>query len=144
LSQQVSEIIVRQDFAVSAERVFDALADQDAMGRWMHAKISVRSRGEDGLVGTVRRIQLGPASFDEQIVDAERPVRVAYQISSPVPLLVKHRGELQVEALGPRQARVTWRVVLQLAPDAVGVLVRPLLARVLRKALARLARQLAG
>jgi len=138
----VSDIILRQDFTVSADRVFDALADQDAMGSWMGAKISVPSRGEDGLVGTVRRVHLGPVGFDEQIIEAERPTRIVYQISSPVPLLVKHRGEIQVEAVGDRQSRVTWRVELKLQPDVVGAFVRPVLSMALSAALKRLAAHL--
>lgn len=144
LQWRVSDIILRQDFAVSAERVFDALADQDNMGSWMGAKITVPVRSEGGLVGTVRRVHAGVITFDERIVEAERPRSIAYQISSPVPLLAKHRGEIEVESLGPRSARVTWTITLQLRPGFVGAPVRGVLSLLIRRALKRLAAQLAS
>jgi uncharacterized protein YndB with AHSA1/START domain len=139
---RVSELRLQQDFPVSAERLYDALADQEGMSAWMGSKITVRERGASGLVGTVRRIHLGPASFDERIVEAQRPSRIVYRICSPVPLLAHHRGELQIEALGERASRVTWRVELALRPSFVGAPVRAGLGLVLRVALERLARRL--
>jgi uncharacterized protein YndB with AHSA1/START domain len=138
----VSQINLSQDFDVSAERVYDALADQDGMSAWLGGKISVPVRVNGGLVGTVRRIHVGPASFDEQIVEAERPHLIAYTISSPVPLLVKHRGELRVSSLDARRSRVTWQVELVLAPEVLGLGVRPLLSLVLGAGLKRLAAKL--
>ena len=140
--QPVSKINLSQDFEVSAERVYDALADQDGMSAWMGGKITVPVRSEGGLVGTVRRIHLGPASFDERIVEAERPSLIAYTISSPVPLLARHRGEIRVLPLDARRSRVTWQVELVLKPAFVGAGVRPLLSRLLGAGLKRLAAKL--
>jgi hypothetical protein len=138
----VRQLILRQDFEVSAERVYDALADQDGMSAWMGGKISVPVRGEGGLVGTVRRIHIGSASFDERIVEAQRPSLIAYIICSPVPLLVKHRGELRVESLSARRSRVTWQIDLVLRSALVAAVVRPMLTFALGGALKRLASKL--
>jgi uncharacterized protein YndB with AHSA1/START domain len=139
----VGQITVVHDFAASAERVFEALADQERMGSWMGAQISVPTRGKDGLVGTVRRIHLGPTSFDERIVECEPPRFIAYQIVTRVPLLQRHRGEMRLEPQGQGHTRLTWHIVLELKPAFVGALVLVPLELTVKRALARLARSFA-
>ncbi|MEY4511545.1 MAG: Polyketide cyclase / dehydrase and lipid transport [Pseudomonadota bacterium] len=138
----MSQINLSQDFAVPAERVYDALADQDGMSAWMGSKISVPVRGEGGLVGTVRRIHAGPVSFDERIVEAQRPSLIAYTICSPMPLLVKHRGELRIAPIDARRSRVTWQVELVMKSAIVGAAIRGVLTLALGAALKRLAAKL--
>lgn len=140
----MAEITLVQDFAVPAERVYAALADQDRMGDWMRAQISVPTRGKDGLVGTVRRIHLGPTSFDERIVACEPPRFIAYQIVTPLPLLQSHRGEMRIEPHGQGHARLTWSILLDMRPAFVGTLVRGALALMLKRGLGRLARSIAS
>lgn len=108
----------------------------------MGSKISVPVRGTDGLVGTVRRIHVGPASFDERIVEAQRPTLIAYTICSPMPLLVKHRGELRVAPLDARRSRVTWDIELVMKSALVGAVMKPVLTLALGAALKRLAARL--
>jgi uncharacterized protein YndB with AHSA1/START domain len=136
------QIILHQTFQASAERVFDALGDQDNMASWLGGKITVPVRGEVGLVGTVRRIHLGPLFFDERILEAERPRYIAYQIVSEVAWLVRHHGELRIESIAPEQTRVTWRVLLELKTPLIGMLARATLSVVLAIGLKRLARKL--
>jgi len=131
-----------QEFAVSADKLFAAIADQDGMSAWMGAKISVPVRGKDGLVGTVRRVHLGPVSFDERIVEAEAPRFLAYQICSAMPLLQHHRGELRVESLGEGRSRLTWHIVLQLKPSFISPLVAGPLGLTIKQALKRLSGRL--
>lgn len=136
----VSELTLVQDFHAPAERVFLALADQERMGEWMRAKISVPVRGPNGLVGTVRRIHVGLRSLDERIVECEAPRFIAYEIVTPVPLLRRHRGEVRVESLDAARSRVRWRVVMDFEPRFVGGLVVAVLRAVMGRALARLAK----
>jgi uncharacterized protein YndB with AHSA1/START domain len=138
----VREITVTHDFAAPVERVFAALADQDGMGAWMRARISVPTRGADGLVGTVRRIHLGPTSFDERIIACEPPGFIAYQIVTPLPLLRRHRGEMRVEAQGEGRTRLTWHIVMELEPAIIGALVLKPLGLTLKRGLTRLSEQL--
>lgn len=138
----VSQINLSQDFDAAAERVYDALADQDGMSAWMGSKISVPVRGADGLVGTVRRIHVGPTSFDERIVEAQRPTLLAYTICSPMPLLVKHRGELRVVPIDARRSRVTWDIELEMKSALVAAAIKPVLTLALGAALKRLAAKL--
>jgi uncharacterized protein YndB with AHSA1/START domain len=138
----MSAIVLQQDFTVPPTRVFDALADQDTMGNWMGGKISVPVRSDTGLVGTVRRIHVGPFSFDERILEAERPSHIAYRIIGTAPWVAHHHGELNVEPLPSERTRVTWRVELELKPALLGMIARRVLSLVLRSGLRRLATQL--
>jgi uncharacterized protein YndB with AHSA1/START domain len=140
----VAAINIVQEFRVSAEQVFDALADQENSGSWMGAKISVAARGEHGLVGTVRRVHLGPTHFEERILEAERPRHIGYAIVSTVPGLVRHRGDVYVQRKGEEQAEVTWRVDMVLRPALLTMIVRALLSFVIARALKRLDRQLSA
>lgn len=138
----MSDVTVHQTFRAPAERVFDALADQDSMAGWMGGKISVPVRGEAGLVGTVRRIHLGPWALDERILEADRPRYIAYRIVSRVPGMARHHGELRIESASATEVRVTWRVALEMKVPVVGMLARQVLKLVLSNGLKRLARNL--
>ncbi|MET0286547.1 MAG: SRPBCC family protein [Polyangiales bacterium] len=138
----MSEAIISREFPVSAQRLYDAIADQDKLGSWLGAKVSVPVRGDGGLVGTVRRVHLGPFSFDERIASTESPCSLDYSIVPPMPLLKHHRGEMRIEALGPERSRLQWRVVLELQLGAHHV-VLPVLKGVLSVGLGRLAKRLA-
>jgi uncharacterized protein YndB with AHSA1/START domain len=137
----VSETKIVREFSVPPERLFDALADQDAMGSWMGAKISVPVRGANGLVGTVRRIHAGRVTLDERIVASEAPRFMAYELVPPVPLLKRHRGELRVESLAGGRSRVTWNILLELRFGLDALLLR-VLNRSIDAALGRLQRRL--
>lgn len=146
----MSETTLVQEFAVSAEQLYDAIADQDGMGAWMGAKISVPVRGpagsdgKPGLVGTVRRVHAGPLAFDEKIVEAVAPRFLAYQICSPLPLLKHHRGEMRIESLGAGRSRLTWHIVLEMKLPLLGDLVLGPLGLSIKAALKRLARRLSN
>jgi uncharacterized protein YndB with AHSA1/START domain len=137
----VGETKIVREFSVSAERLYDALADQDAMGSWMRAKISVPVRGTGGLVGTVRRVHAGKVVLDERIVACERPRFLAYELVPPLPLLQRHRGELRIEPLAAGGARLTWHILLELKFGLDALLLR-VLNRTIDAALARLDRRL--
>ena len=137
----VSETKIVREFSVSPERLFEALADQDAMGSWMGAKISVPVRGANGLVGTVRRIHAGRVTLDERIVACEAPRFMAYELVPPKPLLKRHRGELRVEPLAGGRSRVTWHIVLELR-FGLDALLLGVLNRSIDTALGRLQRRL--
>jgi uncharacterized protein YndB with AHSA1/START domain len=142
LNSRVATIKLSKDFDLPAEQLFDALADQGGMGRWMGVRISVPVRGAEGLVGTVRRIHLGLVSFDEEITHAERPHSLRYRVIRGVPLLRHHRGELVIAPLSATQSRLTWTVELSLAVPLLASLSLQSLAATLRRALGRLQTQL--
>jgi uncharacterized protein YndB with AHSA1/START domain len=138
----VSKIRVIREFAVQSGRVFDALADQDNMGRWLGAKISVPVRGADSLVGTVRRVHLGPVSFDERITSVQPGIAIGYEIGTRLPALVRHRGEVRVSPMDSQRCRVEWDVDLVLSPAFLGAPVLAGLKLLLGRGLGKLERQL--
>jgi uncharacterized protein YndB with AHSA1/START domain len=138
----VSNIRVIREFAVQPGRVFDALADQENMGRWMGAKMSVPVRGEGSLVGTVRRIHLGPISFDERITSVQPGKAIGYEICTRLPGLVRHRGEVRVTPVDAQRCRVEWDVELDLQPAFLGAPVLAGLKALLGRGLGKLERQL--
>lgn len=136
-------VIIKQRFAAAPDRVFAALADQDAMASWMGGRITIPERGPRGLVGTVRRIHLGPFAFDERIVACEPPRRLAYQVVGRVPFLRRHRGEVTVAADGADAANVSWSIDAEFAPRWVGRVVMSAIVKGLERGLAKLAVRLA-
>lgn len=138
----MATITLSKDFDISAERLFDALADQDRMGRWMGAKITVPVRGANGLVGTVRRIHLGAVSFDEEITHADRPRSLRYRVVRGVPFLEQHHGEVIVSPLSVARSRLTWTIELSLTLPLLAPLSLQGLGAILRRALGRLEAQL--
>lgn len=114
------------------------------MGSWMGAKITVPTRGDSGLVGTTRRVHMGFASFDERILEAERPSHIGYTITSKLPALVYHRGDLRLTPQGDQGTLVHWRVEVKLKNALLEAIVKTVLSLVLTLALKRLARKLAA
>lgn len=136
-----NQIVITQDFSVPPEQVFAALNDHLNMGRWLGGKITVHRAVPDGGVGTVRRVHLGPAHFDEEVIECEAPSRIVYRIVGAVPLLKHHRGELIVQTAGAG-SRVQWTVALDVNLPGASGLLRAGLGQVLKQGLKRLSRQL--
>jgi uncharacterized protein YndB with AHSA1/START domain len=135
-------IHVSQEFTVSPERVFAALNDHANMGRWLGGHITVVKPAPDGGVGTVRRVHIGPAHFDEEVIEREIPTRLVYRITAGVPFLRHHRGEIKVEPKGTG-SRVTWDVAFVSKLPGMSAPIRAGLGLVLRQGLKKLAKQLA-
>ena len=137
-----NDITIHHDFSSAPERVFAALDDHANMGSWLGGKVTVAKRAEDGGVGTVHRIHLGPAHFDEEVIERRVPSRIVYRISRGVPLLRHHRGEISVEPDGKGGARVTWNVAFESKVPGVSGPFRSGLGFVLKQGLRRLDRKL--
>jgi len=135
------QLSLSRTFAVPQARVFAALADQDRMGAWMGAEISVPVRTPD-LVGTVRRIHAGPMRFDERIVAVDPGRFIAYEICTPLPGLVRHHGTLHVDARGPEQSHVRWDIEMEFSVPLMGHAVLAGLRLLCTRGLAKLEQQL--
>ena len=138
----VGEITIKRTFDTSAERLFDALADQQNMARWMGGRITVPVQGPGGLVGTIRRMHLGPISMDEQIIGAERPYSLSYQIIRGIPALKHHLGELKLEPHGPERSDLTWRITFELTSPLLSSLILRAMRPTIERGLERLSKQL--
>ncbi len=135
-------ITIDHEFSSAPERVFAALDDHANMGSWLGGKVTVEKRAADGGVGTVRRIHLGPAHFDEEVIERSVPSRIVYRISRGVPFLRHHRGEISVAPDGKGGARVRWNVAFESKLPGLSAPVRAGLGLVLKQGLRRLDRKL--
>ena len=128
---------IQKELSASAERAFAALDDHERMGSWLDASITVEKRVPDGGVGTVRRIAIGPLSFDEEIVAREAPRRIAYRIVRGLPALRHHFGEVSIDPVDEGRCIVHWRIDIESTLPGVSTLMalslKPALARGLGK-----------
>ncbi len=104
------DLCLSTDFALPRERVWAAITDHASMGKWLGADVRVISRGDERGVGTIRRVRIGPATIDEEVLYADAPRRLVYRVVRGAGL-AHHRGEILVEQR-PAGSRLTWRVRL--------------------------------
>ncbi len=86
----MAEISRSRTIAAPPHAIWDLLADFGSLGSWAddvdHA--SILRHGQDGPLGTTRRVQLGRNTFVEQIIEFDPPLIMAYRISG-LPKLVR-------------------------------------------------------
>jgi uncharacterized protein YndB with AHSA1/START domain len=130
------------DFSASAERVFAAFSDHANMHRWFGVKVTLVHDVPGGGTGSVRRVHLGPRSFDEEVLESEANRRIVYKIVRNLAPLDHHRGEIRFTELDPSSVRVDWQIELgSKVPLLVGI-VGAVLKLAINRALARLDGQL--
>jgi uncharacterized protein YndB with AHSA1/START domain len=127
------EITMQQLFGASPDRVFEAMTDHVAFGRWMNADISVERPGEpapNGL-GAVRVVRARGTTVREEVVRWEPPRLMAYRVIGGAPLR-NHLGEIRVT---PQDAgaRVDYRIRFEWPWFLGGALVGRLIAGMLRR-----------
>lgn len=120
MSLTQGHVSIVENFAVPPERIWAAITDHATMGEWMDTRITVLRGPDDGGVGTVRRLHIGGLRIDEQVVYADAPRRLVYQIVAGMPLLRFHRGEILVEPWGETGSQISWDIVMDLAVPGLG------------------------
>ena len=136
-----AELVVRQEVAAAAPRVWDVLTDWDVHHRWM-----LLTRAEGGHAEGARlsaRTGVGPIGFtDTMVITVWDPPRRA--VVRHTGRLVRGNGAFEVQPLGAGRSRVVWSEWVDLPLGAVGRLgwpvVRPLLRAGVQLSLRRFAR----
>ncbi len=133
----------RTQVAAPRRRVWDELADLEGQTRWMHDAKQIRLLGA-GPAGVGTR-----AEADVRIlgIGLRDPVRITAW-EPPARFEIEHlgrfrgRGTFRLEETAAGTTRVTWDETLlpPVLPTAVALLLRPILRRVFRADLERLAR----
>jgi uncharacterized protein YndB with AHSA1/START domain len=94
-------VVVDHVFAKPPERVFDYLAEHENLADLFGAKVTRLKDGDDGHrngVGSVRKLQVGPApAFEETVTEFEPYTRIVYRITKGSPL----RGHVGVMTFAP-------------------------------------------
>jgi uncharacterized protein YndB with AHSA1/START domain len=122
-------------------KVFDALADHEAMSDWPGLdRVSLLREGNprNGL-GAIRRVDVMGLSLDEEIVRWDPPHGFDYEIIKGLP--VRHLGTIELRADGDA-TELTWRIRLRSWVPFLAALVLARLRAGLPVALAFVARRL--
>jgi uncharacterized protein YndB with AHSA1/START domain len=104
------EIVMEQRFAAPPARVFEAITDHVAFGRFMGADIRVEREGTpppNGL-GARRVVRARGTAVREEVVRWEPPHAMDYRVVSGAPLR-DHLGTIRIAPDGAG-ARVTYRI----------------------------------
>lgn len=109
MSTQTLSFLAR--YAVPAEVLWSVLIDHERMGEWVDAKVSVIAGAGDGGVGTVRRVEIGPLSIDEEVIACDPPHRFVYRVTRGLPVR-HHQGEVRVEAVSDEESELHWTITL--------------------------------
>jgi carbon monoxide dehydrogenase subunit G len=130
--------------AAAPQAVWDVLSDFGAIGTWVDGvdhSCLLRHRDDGGLVGVARRIQMGRTTLVEEIVDAEPPSGLAYDILGLPRVLGRLRNRWRLETAAPASTEV----VLTSSVDIGQGPLRKLAERVVCRVIARQSdRMLAG
>lgn len=121
-------IHLQRHLRAPAEKVFDVLADHAGYVHFpgvKSAKLVKEGSPERNGVGAVRAIDVGLASFEEEITAYERPTRLAYKILRSRPRIEHEGGEMLFRAV-PDGVEVTWTSRLHIPVPIVGGLVTAL------------------
>jgi len=124
---------LRQEFESSPERVFEAMTDHVAFGRWMKAHIVVERPGSpapNGL-GAVRAVRARGLTVREEVIRWLPPREMDYRVISGAPF-TSHLGEIRVEPDGAG-ARVDYRIRFEWPWYAGGAIVAHAIARILAR-----------
>lgn len=133
---------MKHEFSTSIERVFEAMNDQANMGKWLGAKIELIKPSTSGGLGAVRRLHLGVATIDEEIVECVAPTHIVYKIVRGLFPLSYHRGEINLTSITPTQCNVVWQIELDSKVPLLASLVRLGLKAAIQTGLKRLDKQL--
>jgi uncharacterized protein YndB with AHSA1/START domain len=137
-------IELSQEIPAGPQRVFEVLADHEAMVDWSGAReVVLRHPGDPppNGVGAARVIRAAGVAFEEEILVYRPPERMEYRLVAGLPIR-DHHGEIQVEPHGAG-SRVTWRVRFRPSLPGTGWVFRRLVRRHLEGVLSGLARFLA-
>src|SRR5262245_5123377 len=142
------EIVMRQRFAATPDRVFAAITDHAALGTWLPADVRLERPGTpppNGL-GAVRLVRVRGLPIREQVTRFEAPRVMDYRVVSGAPF-EDHLGEIRVAPDGDG-AVVDYRIRFGWPWYAGGALVGHLVAgqleREITAGLARLATSLSA
>jgi uncharacterized protein YndB with AHSA1/START domain len=127
------EIVMHQDFAAPAARVFAAMTDHAGFGRWMNTPITVERAGSpapNGL-GAVRAIRARGLTIREEVVRWESPRAMDYRVIAGAPFR-NHLGEIRITP-NESGARLDYRIRFEWPWWGGGGLVGRLLASELRR-----------
>lgn len=139
------EVIAEQTFAAPRSAVFAHLTDHNKVGKVMGAKMQ-RIKDADGDnpngLGSVRKVTVGPASFEETVTRFEPDSVMEYTVSRGGPIR-NHLGRMQFSDTADG-CKLHYRIVFDGRIPFTGGVIAKGLQDGIRKGLAKLARDMAA
>ncbi|MEW5734132.1 MAG: SRPBCC family protein [Thermodesulfobacteriota bacterium] len=84
------EVRIHQKFSASPNAVFEQVTSPALMSAWAGIKLAPVAPGKDAAEpfgeGCVRKVTIGPSSFEETVLSFDRPASYTYTISKGSPL----------------------------------------------------------
>jgi uncharacterized protein YndB with AHSA1/START domain len=139
---RAQHVTVDHLFSKPPERIFAYLAEHENLADLFGAKVTRLKDGDDGHrngVGSVRKLQIGPApSFEETVTEFDPPTRIVYRITKGSPL----RGHVGIMTFAPEGAGTRFHYDIRLASPVPGLasIVRASLTRSVNKGLSKVER----
>lgn len=130
------EITRTRTIAAKPQAVWDLLADFGAISTWAdnvdHSCLLER-QGDDGPVGTTRRIQTRRRTVVERIVEYDAPTTLAYDIEGLPSRLRTVRNRWHIQAVDDGSTAVALTTTVDVGPRPPQQLVARVVGRVLAK-----------
>lgn len=137
------QVVAEQVFSAPRGEVFARLTDHNSVGKVLGAKMQriVDAEGDNpnGL-GSVRKVSIGPISFEETVTRFEPDEVMEYTVSRGGPIK-NHLGRMQFTET-PEGCRLHYRIVFDGRIPLTGGLIAKGLQDGIRKGLAKLAREM--
>ena len=139
------EVIAEQVFSAPRSAVFARMTDHNTVGRILGAKMH-RIKDADGDnpngLGSVRKVTVVPASFEETVTRFEPDTVMEYTVSKGGPIK-NHLGRMQFTDTA-EGCRLHYRIVFDGRIPLTGGIIAKGLQDGIRKGLAKLAREMAA
>jgi uncharacterized protein YndB with AHSA1/START domain len=136
----MQQIEVVRRFDAPPERVFAVYTDHAGWSRWAgvgSSRLEVPGHPHRNGTGAVRVIGTGAFAAREEVLDFDPPKRMTYRLVGSG-ILRGHLGEVLFEP-DAGGTRVVWRCRFESAVPGLGPILRAIVTRVFRRALAGLA-----
>jgi uncharacterized protein YndB with AHSA1/START domain len=125
----------RRTMKASPERVFEVLSDHEGYTRFpgIRGSVLVRPGATDkNGTGAVRKIDVGPASFEEEIVSFTRPSSFEYKIIRSRPPIEHEQGRVTISPVDGG-CEVVWTTRFAVRLPLIGGIATAIAARMMTR-----------
>lgn len=133
-------ITIEQSAQAPRKVLFELLTDHQNLGRFFDGSYHLIRSGKPkpNGIGAIRRVSAGPFTFDEKIIDYKENEHLHYRIINGGPV-IEHGGWIQVHSLNADTSNIQYRISFSPKIKGTGWLIKLILEKSIRKALANLA-----
>ncbi|MEA2346704.1 MAG: hypothetical protein QOG62_491 [Thermoleophilaceae bacterium] len=132
------QVDVTQEWAAPVEKVFDYLGEHENLSKVFGIKVERLRSGDTDRngVGSVRKLGIGPITFEETVTDYKANELIEYTITKGTPLK-DHLGTMRFSSTPSGGSRLHYTIAIE-GPPIITTLVRMQLQRSLSSALPKI------